>query len=293
MLYMQSGVAWNEDYLNPSSDRNQITNCYVNRVPNCIVPYMASLPRAIDPNTGQPAVQGAVWNYSTGEGYLVGLAVQRATGESLAEFVEETVWKPYGMEHDGLWLRESNDGPDFGAAGFNATLRDYARFGKFVRDNGFVRNGPFGFTAEPRGEDRGGGYDALPAHWVRDAITWTASSAAPGYADNGQYGYFWWFNPAYDDGINMPLPLATKTSAPLQNSTASTVIPITGTTADWTFMALGIYGQMIAINQLENLVIVQWATWDLPDPTDVTVTPSDPYNEEAALANALCDALHD
>ena len=67
---------------------------------------------------------------------------------------------------------------------------------------------------------------------------------------------------------------------------------MTGTTADWTFAAIGIFGQMIAVNQRERLVVVQWGVWDRPDPTDLTVDPRDPYNEEAVMINALTDALH-
>ena len=276
MLRMASGVAWNEDYLDPASDFNAIYRCVARRVPDCVLPIMKSLPRATDPATGLPAVQGEVWNYSTGEAYLMGLLVQSATGMSLSGYLEEKVWKPYGMEDDGRWILESQGGKSFGGIGFNATLRDYGRFGQFVMKNGVLPDGR----------------QILPHHWVRDATTFTAASALAGYADNGQYGYFWWFNPAYDDGINNPSPLATNASAPLQNTTASKVALMTGTSADFTFAALGIFGQMIAINQLEHLVVVQWATWDRPDPVDLTVDPRDPYNEEAVMINALTDALH-
>jgi hypothetical protein len=95
----------------------------------------------------------------------------------------------------------------------------------------------------------------LDKNWIRDSITWSSESAEPGYADNGEYGYYWWFNPAYDDKINHPAPLSALAPAPRQRTTASTVAPMTGTTADWTFAALGIFGQMLAINQIERLVV--------------------------------------
>jgi CubicO group peptidase (beta-lactamase class C family) len=276
MLRMASGVQWNEDYLDPSSDFNAIYDCIARRIPNCVLPIMKSLPRAIDPLTNAPAVQGNVWNYSTGEAYLVGLALQRATGMSIGQYLQATIWKPYGMEHEGRWILESPGGASFGGIGFNATLRDYGRFGQFFLDNG----------ALPRGGH------ALPGGWVRDATTLTCASALAGYADNGQYGYFWWFNPGYDDGINNPAPLATNTPAPLQNTTCKVVAPMTRTTADWTYAALGIFGQMIAINKRENLVVVQFATWDRPDRVDLSVDPEDPYNEEGVFLNALANALH-
>jgi CubicO group peptidase (beta-lactamase class C family) len=276
MLRMASGVQWNEDYLDPISDFNFIYNCIAKQIPNCVLPHMQTLPRAIDPVTNLPAVQGDLWDYSTGEAYLVGLVLQRATGASIGKYLEETVWKPYGMEHDGRWLLDSRGGASFGGIGFNATLRDYGRFAQFVLNNGVLPNGTH----------------ALPAGWVRDATTWTAASALEGYADNGQYGYFWWFNPAYDDAINHAAPLATRTRAPLQRTTAANVAPMTRSTADWTFTGLGIFGQGMAINQRENLIVIQWGTWDRPDPVDLAVDPQDPYNMEAVFINALTDALH-
>ena len=276
MLRMASGVQWNEDYLDPSSDFNAVYGCIVRQAPSCVLPIMRSLPRALDPATGAPAVPGAIWNYSTGEAHLLGLVLQRATGRSLAQYLEDAVWRPCGMERDGLWIRESQRGPDFGGIGFNATLRDYGRFGQFVMNDGALPHGGH----------------ALPHGWVREATTWTAPSSLPGYADNGQYGYLWWFSPAYDDGINLASPLSTRTPAPPQNTTATVVAPMTGTTADWTFAAIGIFGQMIAINQREHVVFVQWATWDRPDPLDLAVDPSDPYNEQSVFINAVIDALH-
>jgi CubicO group peptidase (beta-lactamase class C family) len=276
MLRMASGVAWNEDYLDATSDFNAIYACVATGTPDCVLPIMESLPRATDPSTGLPAVQGAVWNYSTGEAYLMGLVLQNATGMSIGQYLEKKIWKPYGMERDGKWILDSEGGQSFGGIGFNATLRDYGRLGQLVMNEGVLPDGR----------------QILPYGWVREATTWTAASAAVDYADNGQYGYFWWFNPAYDDGINSPSPLLTSTAAPAQDTTASVVAPMTGTTADWTFAALGIFGQMIAVNQRERLVVVQWGVWDRPDPIDLTVDPRDPYNEEAVMINALTDALH-
>jgi len=65
----------------------------------------------------------------------------------------------------------------------------------------------------------------------------------------------------------------------------------------WTFAAIGIYGQMIAINQRQKLVVVQWSVWDKPDPTccgasDGNYDVHDPYAEEGIFVNALQKASH-
>lgn len=279
ILRMASGVAWKESlYGDPTSDSNYILgHCIGTKTAGCTLERILSLKRAIDPATGQPVAQGTVWNYSTGEAFIAGLLLERATGKSIAKYLEEKLWKPAQMEHDGVWMLESNGGISFGGIGFNATLRDYGRFGQFILNNGQLPDGS----------------NALPSNWVKDATTWFAPSAIPYFADNGQYGYFWWFYPAWDDGINTPLPLMTKTnSGQLQNTTAPASVQLTGRTSDWTFSAYGIYGQLISINQLENVVVVQWSMWENPDPVDLNEFPSDPYNEESVFVNAVIDALH-
>lgn len=279
ILRMASGVQWKEsEYEDPTSDSNYIlAYCLGNKIPNCTLNRMISLPRAVDPLTGQPVPQGTVWHYNTGEAFLAGLALQRATGKTIGQYLESKLWKPLKTEDDGVWIRESTNGVSFGGIGFNATLRDYGRFAQFIMNGGYFSN-----NTTP-----------LPANWVRDATTWFAPSAIPGFADNGQYGYMWWFYPAYDDGINNPSPLMTNTGpVALQNTTATTSVQLTNRTSDWTFSGYGIYGQMMAINQLEQVVVMQWSTWDLADPVDLTVSPDDPYNEEGVFVNAVINALH-
>jgi CubicO group peptidase (beta-lactamase class C family) len=291
MLRMASGVSWDENYLNLKSDIVALLGCESNTAdtPGCMLNHMKQLTRSIDPATGKPAIPGDVFNYSTGEAYLSGLVVQRATGKTLAKYLEQKIWQPFGMEADGNYW--TSNGVSFGGGGFNATLRDYGRFGLFVLNNGVLANGT----------------SVLPDNWVRDATTWTSASAVPSVVDNGQYGYMWWFSPAYDDGVHQPSPTFADIGAPLQNTTnPAGAVPVQGRPAiqgqpdsvsDWTFAAIGVFGQMIAINQKENLVVVQWSVWDKPDPTccdasDPSYIASNPYDEESTFLNAMLIALH-
>jgi len=291
MLRMASGVGWDENYLNPNSDIVALLACEGNNAdtPGCMLNHMRKLTRKVDPATGKPVAPGDVFNYSTGEAYLSGLVVQRATGKSLAKYLEQKIWQPFGMESDGNYW--TSNGVSFGGGGFNATLRDFGRFGLFVLNNGLLSDG----TA------------VLPDNWVRDATTWTSASAVPSYAENGQYGYMWWFVPSYDDGVHNPAPMFANLGAPLQNTTnPAGAVPVQGrapiqgqpsSVSDWTFAAIGIFGQMIAINQKENLVVVQWSVWDKPDPSccdasDVGYDASNPYDEKSTFLNAMLIALH-
>ncbi|MFO0586396.1 MAG: serine hydrolase [Polyangiaceae bacterium] len=272
MLRMSSGVSWNESYEDPNSDAwYLIATVLGKRLKGAALERMRGLTRK--------AEQGTVWHYSTGEAYLTGLLLERATGVSIAKYLEQKIWQPAKMEQNGVWIREADDGGCFGGIGFNATLRDYGRFAQLILNNGVLPNGTH----------------LLPDNWVKDATTWTAAegSPIPGFCDNGQYGYMWWFYPAYDDGYNVASPLMTKTSpVPLQNTTAAQAVPLTNRTSDWTFSGYGIYGQMMSINPIEKVVVIQFATWEKADPVDLTVSPDDPYNEEGVFVNAAIDALH-
>ena len=95
----------------------------------------------------------------------------------------------------------------------------------------------------------------LPKGWIAESTTWTrARGSVTPEAPNGQYGYQWWF----------------------QGGTPS---------ADRTFWAEGIYGQAIAIDPADHLVLVQWSAWPQAE------MPDSYYDEQAAFFDALVHRL--
>ena len=162
LLMMASGVAWNETYTDPTSDRRQMLEAQIGQQPGAILELMAGLPRAAEP--------GERWNYSTGETQLVGALVQAATGKPVAQYLSEKLWVPMGMESDATWWLASPDGLEIGGSGLSATLRDYARFGQFLLDVGVVY-----------------GVRVLPEGWVADASSPKVIGGA-----TVDYGYMLW-----------------------------------------------------------------------------------------------------
>ncbi|WP_313074824.1 serine hydrolase [Melaminivora sp.] len=167
LLTMTSGVAWNEDYGDPQSDVARFNNHQPEEGVDALVSYMRRLPRA--------APAGERWNYSTGETNLVGVLVNRATGKTLAQYLEEKVWHPAGMEQRGTWIL-SKTGLEISGCCIQAAPRDYVRFGQFILEG-----------AQTSGES------ILPAGWLQEA---TRKQADIGQDGRG-YGYQWW---TYDDG---------------------------------------------------------------------------------------------
>jgi CubicO group peptidase (beta-lactamase class C family) len=70
---------------------------------------------------------GALFRYRSIETDVLSFALERAAGMGLAELVSRELWAPMGAEEDAS-LTVDPAGYALGCGGFNATLRDYARF---------------------------------------------------------------------------------------------------------------------------------------------------------------------
>ncbi len=165
LLTMTSGVAWDENYTDGKSDvaRMYLGACVDHRAH--VLSYLMKKPRAF------PA--GTHWNYNTGEIDLLGLLVQRATHRSLAEYLSQTLWKPYGMASDAYWIKDECDGSDTGGSGLSATLSDYARLGEFMLGGTRIDGQPVAAQA-----------------WLAHATQPVEHTHTPGQG----YGYLWWIN---------------------------------------------------------------------------------------------------
>ncbi|MGE8141212.1 serine hydrolase domain-containing protein [Novosphingobium sp. NPDC080210] len=167
LLTMSSGVRWNEDYEDPNSDVARFNNAKPEPGMDATVSYMRKLPRAHPP--------GEVWHYNTGETNLIGVLVSSATKKPLAQYLQEKVWQPAGMESPATWLLGAS-GHEIAGCCIQATTRDYARFGLFVLGGGVA-----------------GGKQIVPPDWFAQATVKQKDIGDPGHG----YGYQWW---TYDDG---------------------------------------------------------------------------------------------
>jgi len=167
LLTMSSGARWNEDYEDPTADVARFNNATPDEGVDATVSYMRTLQRAHS--------AGTVWHYNTGETNLVGVLVSAAVGKPLAQYLQERIWHPAGMESEATWLL-GKTGHEIAGCCIQAATRDYARMGLFVLDNGAV-----------------GGKQIVPADWFAQATTKQFEIGEPGRG----YGFQWW---TYDDG---------------------------------------------------------------------------------------------
>jgi CubicO group peptidase (beta-lactamase class C family) len=162
VLEMASGVAWDETYTDPHSERRRFLDLQLHGVPGSLVAMMAALPRA--------CAVGSAFNYSTGETFLAGAVLEAALGQPLATYLSARLWVPAGMQSAASWWLESPGGTAIGGSGLSATLRDYARFARFVLEDGCI------------GDRR-----VVRSGWFLES---TARTTTRGVART--YGYQWW-----------------------------------------------------------------------------------------------------
>jgi CubicO group peptidase (beta-lactamase class C family) len=169
VLTMSSGIAWDEDYTRTSSDVMGLPlQVYLLR--RSVPDIVARLERARAP--------GAYQSYVSSDSLALGLVVRRATGSSVAALLQERVWIPAGMEASASWNVDVH-GFELTHAFLNATLRDFARFGRLYLNEG-------------RRDER----QIIPAAWVRASAVPVAgrplsADGPPPFATFG-YGYGWW-----------------------------------------------------------------------------------------------------
>jgi CubicO group peptidase (beta-lactamase class C family) len=168
VIQMASGVKWDETYTDPKSDRGKLLEIQLQQKPGTILPFMNALTKA-----GAP---GTIWNYNTGETFVVGAVLEGATHKPLAKYLSEKIWAPWGMESEAKWQLESPNGMGWAGGGLAATLRDFGRIGLLVLADGVID-----------------GKRVVPPGWFDEA----GSSKQIG-GKNVDYGYLWWPIPKGD-----------------------------------------------------------------------------------------------
>ena len=149
------------------------------------------------------AEHGSRFEYRSIETDVIAHAMERVTGRRLPQLVSDEMWSKIGAEHDACFTVDSS-GYALACGGFNATLRDYARFGLLHLNTGVcdgervvpvdwindVRSGPHGLFNDT-------GRELLPngryrnQFWIEDANRETVMCF-------GVFGQLIYISPEYD-----------------------------------------------------------------------------------------------
>ncbi|ARU86734.1 serine hydrolase [Pseudomonas sp. M30-35] len=137
---------------------------------------------------------GQEFAYKTVNSDALAWVVQRVTGKPFAELLQERIWSKLGAEQDA-YIMVDEVGTGFAGGGFNASLRDMARFGEAMRLNGRF-NGqqiiPEAVVADIRkGGDQNqfakAGYKTLPG-WSYRNMWWVTNNDHQAFTARGIYG---------------------------------------------------------------------------------------------------------
>ena len=132
-------------------------------------------PATVMPFRTRERAPGERFHYSSAETQVLGLVVRAATGKPLAEYLSEKIWQPMGAEADASWIIDKG-GYEVAYIGVNVRLRDYARLGMLLGNDGALDGRPI-----------------IPASWVREATTPPAAQFQPGQMSPFfGYGYQTW-----------------------------------------------------------------------------------------------------
>ena len=140
VLDMTSGVKFSEEYTDPLSDMGMLdVSCGWKPRPEGCDPakWPATLWDHILSLTERDAEHGSRFEYRSIETDVLGLAIERASGMNLNQAVSHLIWAPMGAEQDASFTVDPAN-TCLADGGMSASLRDFARFGQTMLDEGRV-----------------------------------------------------------------------------------------------------------------------------------------------------------
>jgi len=188
LLDMRAGVAFDEDYLatsGPIVAYRKATNwtpLEPGDGPSDLRSFYAKLTESAGPHGGPV-------RYVSPNTDLLGWIIERATGRRYADLMSELIWRPMGATRSA-YITVDRLGAPRCAGGMCATVRDLARVGQLIVDDG-----------------RHGGVEVLPATWLRDLARGgdTAAWAAGNIAEYFPGRPLRYRNQWYADDVEAPM----------------------------------------------------------------------------------------
>lgn len=176
LLTMSSGTNWTEDYDDLDSHVSQYSRLLALRTPKGVLNLLKTLKL-----TAQP---GTRWSYNTGDTYLIGAVLVAANGGSLAQFMEEQIWNPCGMEFDAFYTLESENGLEIAGSRAGMALRDFGKIAQLVLNDGVSQQG---HRILPQGWITDSAKSAFSLEGIKRLIRWDSLRIIG-------YGYSWWLD---------------------------------------------------------------------------------------------------
>lgn len=177
LMDMTTAIRFSEDYADPKAEvwahaaaGNPLPKPADYQGPRTYYEFLATVQQA-----GQ---HGEAFHYRTANSDALGWVLARVSGRSVAQLLSERIWQKLGAEQDA-YMSVDSIGTPFAGGGLNLGLRDLARFGEMLRNQGRY-NGQQILTESVVADIRRGGS--------------TADFAQAGYTQLSGWSYrnMWW-----------------------------------------------------------------------------------------------------
>jgi CubicO group peptidase (beta-lactamase class C family) len=131
LLHMASGVAFREDYDDPSADNFRLGHALFGE----FGPAGLDAAQAVAMFNTREVPPDTHFNYGGVQTEVLSLVLTKAVGMSPAAYLQSRVWQPMGAEVDAVWTVDCG-GQEMAYCCFNAVLRDWARLGLLLAHDG-------------------------------------------------------------------------------------------------------------------------------------------------------------
>ncbi|MFO1424950.1 MAG: serine hydrolase [Candidatus Competibacteraceae bacterium] len=175
LLRMASGARYKQTY-----DRTSVGDT----IPFNLAIWRDGIEAAARYVTARETEQGTRFAYASPHTVVLAAVMRGATGMSLSAYLTPRLWQGIGAEETAFW-RADKTGLEVASGNFNATLRDYARLGVVLANDGVRPDDPTAKQIIPR--------DFLfeATDWKRAPAQFHPGKATPYYG----YGYQFWILP--------------------------------------------------------------------------------------------------
>ena len=225
VLDMTTGLKFSEDYADPNAEvwqhaqaGNPLPKPKDYTGPQSYMEYL---------QTVQPLGEhGKAFAYKTVNSDVLGWVIARVTGRNVAQLLSERIWQRIGAEQDAYFTVDSIGTP-FAGGGLNTGLRDLARFGEMIRNDGQYLGQQIVPKAVVDDIRAGGnkeafakaGYDLLKGGSYRN-MWWVTHNADGAFMARGVYGQRIYIDPKAE------MVIARYASNPIASNSANDPVTI-------------------------------------------------------------------
>lgn len=143
---------------------------------------------------------GEAFGYRTVNADALGWIIARTTGQSVNQWFSQNIWSQIGTQREAFYTVDSIGTP-FAGGGFNTTLRDAARLGQLILDNGKLGDKQIIPASAINSLKSGGNRDAFDAGndtlpgWSYKSMWWVSHNNHGAFAARGVHGQTLWIDP--------------------------------------------------------------------------------------------------